>query len=135
MLIVFVYIFIRVFVGTTLCDVLDKKGDLATGVETIPIRLGRNKTKKLLLASKQPRHAFANLLRSNWDAHSFHACTAIWSFIWIFAIWFFFKTNCKRFTAGLMLDGEWIPNNNDHLFVHQMKKIRMKGFLLIIWIF
>ncbi len=50
--VIFVFIFIRVFVGATLCDVLDKNGDLACGVETIPIRLGRDKTEKALDTNK-----------------------------------------------------------------------------------
>jgi 4-hydroxybenzoate polyprenyltransferase len=107
--VIFAFIFIRVFVGATLCDVLDKKGDLASGVETIPIRLGRNKTKKLLillnsLAMLLPIYCMATgmLIR----------CVPALLFGVLYgylAIWFFFRKNCKRFTAGLMLDGEWIP--------------------------
>jgi 4-hydroxybenzoate polyprenyltransferase len=107
--IVFIYIFIRVLVGAILCDVLDKKGDLASGVETIPIRLGRSKTKKLLT------------LVNSFEILLLVYCLATGMFIrfvpaLIFgvsygylAIWFFFRDSCKRFTAGLMLDGEWIP--------------------------
>jgi len=108
-IIVFVYIFILVFVGTILCDVLDKTGDLTSGVETIPIRLGKNKTKKLLILI----NSFGLLL--------FVYCLVIGMFIQdvpailfgvlygYLAIWFFFKDSCKRFTAGLMLDAEWFP--------------------------
>jgi 4-hydroxybenzoate polyprenyltransferase len=107
--IVFVYIFIRVFVGTVLFDVLDKKGDLASGVETIPIRLGRDKTKKLLIFV----NSFGLILLAY--------CVATEIFIQFvpallfgviygyLAIWFFFKANCKRFTGELMLDAEWLP--------------------------
>ena len=107
--IVFTYIFIRVFVGTILCDVLDKKGDLASGVQTIPTRLGRNKTKNLLI--------FLNSIGAILSVY----CVLTGIFIrfvpaLIFgvsygylAIWYLFKDNCKRLTAGLMLDGEWLP--------------------------
>jgi len=107
--IVFVYIFIRVFVGTILCDVLDKKGDVFSGIETIPIRLGKNKTKKLLILV----NSLGMLLLVY--------CLATGIFIRLvpallfgvlygyLAIWFFFKDRCKRSTAGLMLDGEWLP--------------------------
>jgi 4-hydroxybenzoate polyprenyltransferase len=108
-IILFVYIFIRVFVGTILCDVLDKKGDLASGIETIPVRLGKEKTKKLLIII----NSFEMLLLVY--------CVATGIFIRFvpallfgvlygyLAIWYFFKNSCKRFTAGLMLDGEWFP--------------------------
>ncbi len=106
---VFVYIFIRVFVGATLCDVLDKKGDLASGVETIPIRLGRTKTKKLLIFLNSfgiflPIYCYA----SGMVIH-FVPALLFGVFYGYLAIWFFFKNNCNRFIAGLLLDGEWIP--------------------------
>lgn len=108
-IIVFAYIFIRVFVGTILCDVLDKKGDLASGVQTIPTKIGRKNTKNLLI--------FLNSLGVILSVY----CLLTGSFIrfvpaLIFgvlygylAIWYLFKDNCKRLTAGLMLDGEWLP--------------------------
>jgi 4-hydroxybenzoate polyprenyltransferase len=107
--VIFVFIFIRVFVGATLCDLLDKNGDLASGVETIPIRLGREKTKKLLL--------FINSLGLILPIYCVAAgvligCVFVLLFGVLFgylAIWFFFKKNCNRLHAGLILDGEWIP--------------------------
>ena len=107
--IVFVFIFIRVFVGATLCDVLDMNGDLASGVETIPIRLGRNKTKKLLVLL----NTFGMLLPIYCVATGvlmrFVPVLIFGVLYGYLAIWFFFKKNCRRFTGGLMLDGEWIP--------------------------
>jgi 4-hydroxybenzoate polyprenyltransferase len=107
--IVFVYIFVRVFVGTTLCDVLDKTGDLATGVETIPIRLGRNKTKKLLLTLNSLGMLLPIYCVATGTLIRFMPAMLFGVIYGYAAIWFFFKTNCKRFTAVLMLDGEWIP--------------------------
>jgi 4-hydroxybenzoate polyprenyltransferase len=106
---VFLYIFIRVFVGTTLCDVLDKKGDLASGVETIPIRLGRNKTKKLLLLLNSLGMLLPIYCAATGTLIRFMPAMLFGVIYGYVAIWFFFKTNCKRFTAVLMLDGEWIP--------------------------
>ncbi len=107
--IVFVFVFIRVFVGATLCDVLDMNGDLASGIETIPIRLGRNKTKKLLITLNTfgmllPIYCLASgvLIR-------FVPVLLFGVLYGYLAIWFFFKKNFRRFTGGLMLDGEWIP--------------------------
>ena len=107
--IIFIFIFIRVFVGATLCDFLDTKGDLASGVKTIPIVLGKNRTKKLLI--------FLNSLGLVLPIYSWVTGT-LFDFIpamifgvlfGYFAIWYFFRSACKRFTAGLILDGEWVP--------------------------
>lgn len=106
---VFVYIFIRVFVGATLCDVLDKKGDLASGVETIPIRLGRNKTRKLLLVLNSLGMVLPIYCVLTGTLIRFMPAMLFGVIYGYVAIWFFFRTNCKRFTAVLMLDGEWIP--------------------------
>lgn len=105
----FIYIFIKIFVGTILCDVLDIKGDLAAGIETIPTRLLKKKTKRLLLIV----NTFGILL--------IVYCIVTGTFLKLIpallfgvlygylAIWYFFRKNCKRLTAGLMLDGEWLP--------------------------
>jgi 4-hydroxybenzoate polyprenyltransferase len=107
--IVFVYIFLRVFVGSTLCDVLDKKGDLASGVETIPIRLGRNNTKKLLIFLNSLGMLLSIYCLATGTLMSFIPAMLFGVLYGYFAIWFFFRTNCKRFAAVLILDGEWIP--------------------------
>jgi 4-hydroxybenzoate polyprenyltransferase len=107
--VVFVYIFIRVFVGTVLFDVLDTKGDLASGVETIPIRLGRNKTKKLLILLNSLGMLLPIYCVATGMLIRFVPALLFGVLYGYLAIWFFFRNNCKRFTAGLMLDGEWIP--------------------------
>ena len=107
--IVFVYVFIRVFVGATLCDVLDLKGDFASGVETIPIKLGRSETKKLLMLLNSLLILLPIYCMATGTLIRFIPAQLFGVLYGYSAIWFFFKTNCKRFTAGLMLDGEWIP--------------------------
>ena len=107
--IVFAYIFIRVFVGTVLCDVLDTKGDLASKVETIPIRLGRKKTKKILILLNSLGILLPIYCMATGILIFFVPALLFGVLYGYFAIWFFFKNNCKRLTAGLMLDGEWIP--------------------------
>jgi 4-hydroxybenzoate polyprenyltransferase len=107
--VVFVYIFIRVFVGTVLFDVLDTKGDFASGVETIPIRLGRNKTKKLLILLNSLGMLLPIYCVATGMLIRFVPALLFGVLYGYLAIWFFFRNNCKRFTAGLMLDGEWIP--------------------------
>lgn len=49
-LLVFAYLFIQLFVNTVLCDVRDMHGDRASGIITLPIALGLNKVRILLLA-------------------------------------------------------------------------------------
>jgi 4-hydroxybenzoate polyprenyltransferase len=107
--IVFVFIFIRIFVGTILCDVLDIKGDLATKVETIPIKLGRNKTKKLLILLNSLGILLPIYCEATGILVRFLPALIFGVAYGYLAIWFFFKNNCQRFTAGLILDGEWIP--------------------------
>jgi len=107
--IVFVYIFIRVFVGATLCDVLDKKGDLVSGIETIPVRLGRSKTKKLLILLNSIGMLLPIYYVATGMLIHFVPALLFGVLYGYLAIWFYFKNNCKRFYAGLMLDGEWIP--------------------------
>jgi 4-hydroxybenzoate polyprenyltransferase len=107
--IVFAYIFIRIFVGTILCDILDEKGDRAFGVKTIPLRLGRSKTKKLLLAI----NSFGILLLfcciEKGILIQFMPAFLFGILYGYFAIWFFLKEDCKRLAAGLILDAEWFP--------------------------
>ena len=107
--IVFVFIFVRVFVGATLCDVLDKKGDLASGVVTIPIRLGINKTKKLLVLLNSLLMLLPIYCLATGILILFVPALLFGVLYGYLEIWHFFKRSCKRFTAGLMLDGEWIP--------------------------
>ena len=108
-MIAFIYIFIRIFVGTILCDVLDTKGDLAIRVETIPIRLGKNKTKKLLLILNSLGILLPIYCEATGILIRFIPALLFGIIYGYIAIWFFFKNNCKRFTAGLILDCEWIP--------------------------
>jgi 4-hydroxybenzoate polyprenyltransferase len=105
----FAYIFIRILVGTILCDVLDRKGDLIAGVETIPLRFGRKKTKRLLIIMNSfavfwlvycvTRGLFMQLMPA-----LVFGC--LYGFL---AIWYFFRDRCRRLAADLMLDSEWLP--------------------------
>jgi 4-hydroxybenzoate polyprenyltransferase len=108
-LIIFTYIFIRIFVGTILCDVLDGEGDLASGIETIPIKLGRNKTKKLLIVMNSLGILLLVYCQLMGIFVRFLPALLFGVLYGYFAIWYFFKNNCKRFTGGLILDGEWFP--------------------------
>jgi 4-hydroxybenzoate polyprenyltransferase len=108
-LIIFIYIFVRIFVGTILCDVLDSKGDLSSGIETIPTRLGRNKTKKLLIVMNSLGILLLVYCQLMGIFVRFLPALLFGVLYGYFAIWFFFRDNCKRFTGGLILDVEWFP--------------------------
>lgn len=107
--IVFLYIFIRIFVGTVLCDVLDIKGDASSGIETIPIKLGEKKTKNLLIIVNA---STLLLLFYNMVSGLFFSFLPVLLFGVLYgflSIWYFFKNNCSRLIARLMLDSEWFP--------------------------
>lgn len=108
-LIVFLYIFIRIFVGTVLCDVLDTKGDASSGIETIPIKLGEKKTKSLLIIVNASTLLLLFYSLVSGLFFSFLPVLLFGVLYGFLAIWYFFKNNCSRFTARLMLDSEWIP--------------------------
>lgn len=108
-LIIFVYIFVRIFVGTILCDVLDCQGDLSSGIKTIPIKLGRNRTKKLLIVMNSLGILLLVYCQFLGIFVRFLPALLFGVIYGYFAIWYFFKDNCKRFTGGLILDGEWFP--------------------------
>ena len=49
---IFFFIFVQLFINTILCDIRDIEGDRVSGLRTIPIVLGLNKTRKLPFDSK-----------------------------------------------------------------------------------
>lgn len=106
---VFSFIFMRVFANTILFDVLDVKGDLASGIETIPIKLNKNRTKTLLITI----NSFCVLwliycgIEGLFILHI--PALAFGTLLGYVTIWVFLNTNHHRLFKGLMVDGEWIP--------------------------
>jgi 4-hydroxybenzoate polyprenyltransferase len=106
---IFVFVFVKVLVGTILCDVLDIKGDAVSGIETVPIRLGLRKTKRVLL--------ILNSLGLFWLLYCINKglllqlipALLFGVLFGYFTIWWFLREKCRRVTASLMLDLEWIP--------------------------
>jgi 4-hydroxybenzoate polyprenyltransferase len=106
---VFTYIFIQVIVNTILFDFLDMKGDCGSGIKTLPIILGRKRTKKLLIA--------VNSLLCIWLAFcglegfflNYLPALAFGAFYGYVIIWYFLRENAQRLKAELMVDGQWIP--------------------------
>lgn len=107
--IVFGYIFVRIFVGTILCDVLDKKGDAALGIRTIPIKLGKNNTRKLLFTLNSIGLALSIFCITT-QTYSYFVPALLFGVIYGYVtIAYVFKNNCRNSIAGLMLDSEWLP--------------------------
>ena len=107
--VIFCFIFTRVFVGSVLFDVLDAKGDGASGVQTIPVKVGLTQTKKILFMLNS-----LSLLLPVWCLWSGVLANFVPVFIFgvvygYLAIWLFYSSQCSRLAAGLMLDAEWLP--------------------------
>ena len=106
---VFIFIFIQLLVNTILFDVLDMKGDWHAGVKTIPIALGRTKTKNLLF--------LVNSALWPWIAYCFfrgffleYLPALIFGIFYGYAITRgILGCDCPRLLADIVVDGEWIP--------------------------
>jgi len=107
---IFYFFFTKLFINTVIFDVRDIEGDGMSGVKTIPVVFGRQKTKNLLLV--------LNSTLIPWLAFSYHAgFFHQYLFVLIFAItygyWYilhFCKDGIKRGKSmDLLVDGEWIP--------------------------
>jgi len=107
---IFYFFFIKLFVNTILFDVRDIDGDKKSGVKTIPVTIGRSKTKKLLLAIHSSLMA--------WLAISvllglFSRYLPVLIFCIVYGYWYinhFCNKNEKirGFSLDLLVDGEWL---------------------------
>ena len=105
----FSYIFIQLLVNTILCDIPDMDGDMAAGVKTVPIVLGLDSTRKLLLA--------INSLMLPWLLYCFTQGLFLeympaLSFGMLYGyliIWAFSRKHSRRLLVEIAVDGEWIP--------------------------
>ena len=106
---VFFFIFIKVFVGAILCDVLDVVGDASLGVKTIPVKMGVKNTKRLLVVLNTLLLLLPFYCALNGVLVEFLPVFIFGSAYGYLAIWWFTNKRCTRVSAGLMLDGEWFP--------------------------
>ena len=107
-LIVFVYIFTQSFVNTILFDTLDMAGDKFSGVKTIPVALGKEKTRNLLLAINSSLCLLIIYCVINGLFVGFIPSLVFGVFYSYGIIWLFINKTGKRFYADLLVDGEWI---------------------------
>ena len=105
----FTYIFVQILVNTILCDVRDIEGDVASGVNTLPISLGLGATRRLLLS--------VNTLLIPWLLYCISQGMCMRHMPALFfgvgygylIIWLFSKAGRSRLLVELAVDGEWMP--------------------------
>ncbi len=109
-ILVFYLFFLKSYINSILFDVCDIEGDSMHGMRTIPILLGRNKTKKLLLILNSTLIPW--LILSYYEG-IFQRYVFILAFSIIYGYWYilyFCKEGKKRSKSlDLLVDGEWIP--------------------------
>lgn len=106
---VFSFIFIQLLVNTIIFDMIDVDGDAFSGLKTIPLVLGKRKTKNLLL--------IINSLLGIWLTYCVfnrifltYLPALVFGFIYGYVlIWAFFDKTSKRFYADIFVDGQWLP--------------------------
>lgn len=108
-LLVFMYVFVQVFINTILFDFLDIKGDLASGTKTLPIKLGRNKTRWLLVGSNSILCLWLVFCGLNGLFMTFMPALIFGVAYTFVLIWHFSREGVQRLHAELIVDGQWIP--------------------------
>jgi len=107
---VFYFFFIKSFINTVLFDIRDIEGDRMSGVRTIPVVFGRQKTKNLLLILNSTLIPWLAISHLSGFFHKY-------LFVLIFAIAYgycYILHFCKEGlkigkSLDLLVDGEWIP--------------------------
>jgi len=107
---IFYFFFLKSFINAVLFDIRDIEGDGMSGVRTIPVVFGRQKTKNLLLILNSTLILW---LAFSYLAGLFHQ----YLFVLIFAIVYgygYILHFCKEGikigkSLDLLVDGEWIP--------------------------
>ncbi len=108
-ILVFFYIFAQILINTVIFDAVDVKGDFFSGVKTIPIALGRTKTRKLLFIANSSLVIWLIYCLVEGFFLSFIPAILFGVVYGYAIIWVFLKENASRFHAELLVDGEWLP--------------------------
>jgi 4-hydroxybenzoate polyprenyltransferase len=106
---VFAYIFIQVIINTILFDFLDTRGDRDSGIRTIPIVFGTEKTKKMLLLVNTSLALMITIFGVDGDFLKVMPALFFGVVYGYFIIWRFLKDPINRLSAELMIDGTWFP--------------------------
>ena len=106
---IFYFFFLKSLVNTILFDVRDIEGDRISGVRTIPVVFGRQKTKNLLLILNS---TLIPWLTFSYRSGFFHQYLFVLIFAIAYGYWYILHF-CKLEKIGesldLLVDGEWIP--------------------------
>ena len=109
-LLIFYFFFIKCFLNAVLFDVRDIEGDRMSGVKTIPVVFGREKTKNLLLILNS---TLIPWLAFSYFSGFFHQYLFVLIFCIAYGYWYilhFCKDGIKiGKSLDLLVDGEWIP--------------------------
>jgi len=106
---IFFFIFVKIFVNAVSFDIRDIEGDKKSGVRTIPVLLGRSRTKILLLGIQSMLIVWLFIVISE---GLFAHYWLIFVFSIIYGFWYihYFSENrkLKIFSRDLFVDGEWM---------------------------
>lgn len=107
-ILMFYFFFTKSFINTILFDVRDIKGDRLSGVKTIPVGIGKNMTKKLLLTINSTLIILILVMILSGLINSFFF---ILIFCLFYGYWYiFYFCNSNRINGRLLdilVDGEW----------------------------
>ena len=106
---VFTYIFIQVIINTILFDFFDAKGDGESGIRTIPIVFGPERTKKMLFLFNTSLASLIAIFGIEGDFLKVMPALFFGVFYGYFIIWHFIKGPINRLSAELIIDGAWVP--------------------------
>ena len=105
---IFYFFFTKIFVNTVIFDVRDIEGDQKNNIRTIPVAIGRTKTKKMLLiihSSLIPWLAVSMYL------DLFTRYIPVLIFCIIYGFWYinyFCNNKIPQFATDILIDGEWL---------------------------
>ena len=103
------FVFIKVFINTVLFDVRDIEGDRLAGAVTIPVSLGRQKTRALLLGLNSTLLPWVaiSIFQGLW-----YKFIAILAASVVYGYWYIFRLCSNgatiRKSVDLLVDGEWV---------------------------
>jgi 4-hydroxybenzoate polyprenyltransferase len=103
------FVFIKVFINTVLFDVRDIGGDRLAGAATIPVSLGRQKTRGLLLGLNSTLLPWVaiSIFQGLW-----YKFIPILAASVVYGYWYIFRLcssgATKRTSVDLLVDGEWV---------------------------
>ena len=99
----------QVIINTILFDFFDTKGDRESGIRTLPIVLGTDKTKKMLFLVNTSLASLITLFGVEGDFLKVLPALFFGVVYGYFIIWHFIREPINRLSAELMIDGAWFP--------------------------